>query len=120
MKNENCPVCGQPLIIFHNRCANCNTFYCDLTSLDLQEREPFILKYKINNIECIQYVKPEPNNPRVECTVERKSKMTSDLIIHDIGYQTKNLNTTFTLTALPFGEQDNLLIVEIEGENDVI
>ena len=56
----------------------------------------------------------------MECTVERKSEMTSDLVIYDIGYQTKNLNTTFTLTALPFGEQDNLLIVEIEGENDVI
>lgn len=120
MKNENCPVCGQPLIIFHNRCSNCNTFYCDLTSLDLQEREPFILKYKINNIECIQYVKPEPNNPRVEYTVERKSKMTSNLIIHDIEYQTKNLSTTFALTALPFGEQDNLLIIEVEGENNVI
>lgn len=120
MKNENCPVCGQPLIIFHNRCSNCNTFYCDLTSLDLQEREPFILKYKINNIECIQYVKPEPNNPRVEYTVERKNKMTSNLIIHDIEYQTKNLSTTFALTALPFGEQDNLLIIEVEGENNVI
>lgn len=46
--------------------------------------------------------------------------MTSDLIIHDIEYQTKNLSTTFALTALPFGEQDNLLIVEIEGENNVI
>jgi hypothetical protein len=56
----------------------------------------------------------------VECTVERKSKMTSDLIIHDIEYQTKNLSTTFALTALPFGEQDNLLIIEVEGENNVI
>lgn len=53
MKNENCPVCGQPLVILHNRCANCNTFYCDLTSLNLQEREPFILKHKIDDIEFI-------------------------------------------------------------------
>lgn len=120
MKNENCPVCGQPLVIFHNRCANCNTFYCDLTSLNLQEREPFILKYKIGDIEFIQYVKPESNNPRMECTVERKSEMASNLIIHNIGCQTKNLNTTFALTALPFGEQDNLLIIEIEGENNAI
>lgn len=56
----------------------------------------------------------------MECTVERKSEMASNLIIHNIGCQTKNLNTTFALTALPFGEQDNLLIIEIEGENNAI
>lgn len=56
----------------------------------------------------------------MECTVERKSEMASNLVIHDIGCQAKNLNTTFALTALPFGEQDNLLIIEIEGENNVI
>lgn len=56
----------------------------------------------------------------MECTAERKSEITSNLIMHDIGCQTKNLNTTFALTALPFGEQDNLLIIEVEGENNVI
>lgn len=119
-QNEKCPVCGQPLIIFRNRCENCKTFYCDLTSLNLQEREPFILKYKINNMEFVQYVRLQSNNPQIEFTSESKSEMISGLVMNNDKYKTKNLNTIFSFTALPFGEQENLLTIEVEGENNVI
>lgn len=52
----------------------------------------------------------------MEYTVERESEMVSNLVMHDVAYH-KNLNTTFTLTALPFGKQDNLLVIK-ETEKD--
>ena len=45
-KNLNCPNCGAPLDPNANKCSYCGTSYFDMTSINIDDGEPFYLKLK--------------------------------------------------------------------------
>ena len=45
-KNLNCPNCGVPLDPNANKCSYCGTSYFDITSINIDDGEPFYLKLK--------------------------------------------------------------------------
>jgi len=45
-KTLNCPNCGAPLNPDANKCSYCGTSYFDMTSINIDDGEPFYLKLK--------------------------------------------------------------------------
>lgn len=44
MKQTNCPNCGAPYEADLNKCPYCGTNYFDLSFIDFDAKEPFILR----------------------------------------------------------------------------
>lgn len=58
MERKNCPNCGAVYEINEIKCPYCGTSYFDLSSLNLDNQEPFYLKIKVNGMVLTQLVKP--------------------------------------------------------------
>lgn len=60
MSKLNCPNCGAVISAETNKCPYCNTSYFDISSLDINNDEPFYLKIKYNNMIFTQLVRVVP------------------------------------------------------------
>ena len=56
--HRNCPNCGAPYEIERNRCPYCGTAYFDLSTIDLDNHEPFFLQMRQNGMLITQLVSP--------------------------------------------------------------
>lgn len=61
MRQKNCPNCGAPYDINLNTCPYCKTSYFDMSCIDIDDREPFYLKLKINGMVFTSKVVADPN-----------------------------------------------------------
>lgn len=61
MSQRNCPNCGAPYDVGLNKCPYCGTSYFDMSAINIDEREPFYLKLKINGMAITQKVIVNPN-----------------------------------------------------------
>ena len=61
MGQKNCPNCGAPYNIELNKCPYCGTSYFDISCINIEEREPFYLKIKINGMVITQKVIVNPD-----------------------------------------------------------
>ena len=61
MKGRNCPNCGAPFDTEKSKCAYCGTSYFDMAAIDIDEHEPFYLKFKIKGQVITALVIAEPN-----------------------------------------------------------
>ena len=61
MNNKNCPNCGAPLEPGKSKCAYCNISYFDLCSVNIDEMEPFYLKFKMRGKIYIALVVADPD-----------------------------------------------------------
>lgn len=57
-KYRNCPNCGAPYDLDTFRCPYCSTLYYDMSAIDIDNREPFFMKLRVNGIELTQLVVP--------------------------------------------------------------
>lgn len=58
-KQKNCPNCGAPYEILEVKCPYCGTAYFDMSMVDMDAKEPFFLKIKVNGMLIVQKVIPE-------------------------------------------------------------
>ena len=74
MQGRNCPNCGAPLEVEKNKCAYCGTSYFDLSAINIDNSEPFWLKFRTNyggkSVTCTMLVRAEPN---LTMTVENET-----------------------------------------------
>ena len=61
MNQRNCPNCGAPYNSELNTCPYCGTSYFDMSCINIEEREPFYLKLKINGMTVTQKVIVNPD-----------------------------------------------------------
>lgn len=61
MSKLNCPNCGAPISADNNKCPYCDTSYFDLSSIDINNDEPFYLKIRMGNMTLTQLVKVSPD-----------------------------------------------------------
>lgn len=61
MSKLNCPNCGAPISADNNKCPYCNTSYFDLSSIDINNNEPFYLKIKMGKMTLTQLVRVLPD-----------------------------------------------------------
>ena len=61
MNKLNCPNCGAPISADNNKCPYCNTSYFDLSSIDINNNEPFYLKIKMGKMTLTQLVRVLPD-----------------------------------------------------------
>ena len=61
MSKLNCPNCGAPISTVDNKCPYCNTSYFDLSSIDINNNEPFYLKIRMGKMTLTQLVKVLPD-----------------------------------------------------------
>lgn len=61
MRQKNCPNCGAPYDINLNTCPYCKTSYFDMSCINIDDREPFYLKLKINGMVFTSKVIADPN-----------------------------------------------------------
>lgn len=65
MENRNCPNCGAALEADKSKCPYCGTSYFDLCSINIDNGEPFWLKFRTNYggklMICTMLVRAEPN-----------------------------------------------------------
>ena len=61
MNQKNCPNCGSPYDVSLNKCPYCGTNYFDMSCINIDEREPFYLKLKINGMVFTSKVIADPN-----------------------------------------------------------
>lgn len=61
MSKLNCPNCGAPISADNNKCPYCNTSYFDLSSIDINNNEPFYLKIRMGKMTLTQLVKVLPD-----------------------------------------------------------
>lgn len=57
LNGKRCPYCWAPIAPEENRCSYCGTSYFDLSSIDINDREPFYLKIKVGNNTITQLVR---------------------------------------------------------------
>ena len=60
MNKLNCPNCGAPISADNNKCPYCNTSYFDLSSIDINNNEPFYLKIRMGKMTLTQLVRVLP------------------------------------------------------------
>jgi hypothetical protein len=61
MSKLNCPNCGAPISADNNKCPYCNTSYFDLSSIDINNDEPFYLKVRMGKMTLTQLVRVLPD-----------------------------------------------------------
>ena len=61
MSKLNCPNCGAPISADNNKCPYCNTSYFDLSSIDIDNNEPFYLKIRMGKMILTQLVRVLPD-----------------------------------------------------------
>ena len=61
MNKLNCPNCGAPISADNNKCPYCNTSYFDLSSIDINNNEPFYLKIRMGKMTLTQLVRVLPD-----------------------------------------------------------
>jgi hypothetical protein len=61
MNKLNCPNCGAPISAVDNKCPYCNTSYFDLSSIDINNNEPFYLKIQMGKMTLTQLVRVLPD-----------------------------------------------------------
>ena len=61
MSKLNCPNCGAPISADNNKCPYCNTSYFDLSSIDINNNEPFYLKIRMGEMTLTQLVRVLPD-----------------------------------------------------------
>ena len=61
MNKLNCPNCGAPISADNNKCPYCNTSYFDLSSIDINNDEPFYLKIRMGKMILTQLVRVLPD-----------------------------------------------------------
>ena len=61
MSKLNCPNCGAPISAVDNKCPYCNTSYFDLSSIDINNNEPFYLKIRMGKMILTQLVRVLPD-----------------------------------------------------------
>ena len=61
MSKLNCPNCGAPISADNNKCPYCGTSYFDLSSIDINNDEPFYLKIRMGNMTLTQLVRVLPD-----------------------------------------------------------
>lgn len=61
MSKLNCPNCGAPISAVNNKCPYCNTSYFDLSSIDINNNEPFYLKIRMGKMTLTQLVRVLPD-----------------------------------------------------------
>lgn len=61
MSKLNCPNCGAPISADNNKCPYCDTSYFDLSSIDINNDEPFYLKIRMGNMTLTQLVRVLPD-----------------------------------------------------------
>jgi hypothetical protein len=61
MNKLNCPNCGAPISPETNKCPYCNTSYFDLSSIDIDNNEPFYLKIRMGKMILTQLVRVLPD-----------------------------------------------------------
>lgn len=99
-KHRNCPNCGAPYEVELSRCPYCGTAYFDLSTIDIDDHEPFFMKMKCNGMLITQLVVP----------MAAKLEMTRDDVSAIGSYGTPiarftrscNVETNLALTAIPF------------------
>lgn len=57
MSKLNCPNCGAPISADNNKCPYCHTSYFDLSSIDINNDEPFYLKIRMGKMTLTQLVR---------------------------------------------------------------
>jgi len=115
MTHRNCPNCGAPYEVELSRCPYCNTAYFDLTTIDIDHREPFFLKLRCNGMLITQLVVPmsaelESSAEEVVCS-GHGGPLVSFI-------ESRTLTTNLELIAQPFhtplnGGQNVMLLAEI-------
>ena len=61
MNKLNCPNCGASISAVDNKCPYCNTSYFDLSSIDINNNEPFYLKIRMGKMTLTQLVRVLPD-----------------------------------------------------------
>ena len=61
MNKLNCPNCGAPISADTNKCSYCGTSYFDLSSIDINNNEPFYLKIRMGKMTLTQLVRVLPD-----------------------------------------------------------
>ena len=61
MSKLNCPNCGAPISADNNKCPYCHTSYFDLSSIDINNDEPFYLKIRMGKMTLTQLVRVLPD-----------------------------------------------------------
>lgn len=73
MEGRNCPNCGAPLEAEKNKCAYCGTSYFDLSAINIDDGEPFYLKFKTHawNGQSIVVTALVRANPNLDITISQ-------------------------------------------------
>lgn len=58
-KLRNCPNCGAPYELDTYRCPYCATLYYDMSAIDMDHKEPFYMKIRVNGATITQLVVPD-------------------------------------------------------------
>ena len=112
--NKTCPNCGAPYDIGLNKCPYCGTSYFDMSAIDFENREPFYLKIKINDMIVTQLVKPMLNDIVVEY---ENTYITGHSGTTIAAYNTgSRVTTNINFEAIPDKKNNNTLIM-IKKEN---
>lgn len=96
--NKNCPNCGAPYDIDLNKCPYCGTSYFDMSAIDFENREPFYLKIKINNMIVTQLMRPNDIVIEHENTYITGGHNDATIAVYNTGSQ---IITNISFEAIP-------------------
>ena len=115
IRTKNCPNCSAPYDISFNKCPYCNTSYFDLSCIDINDREPFYLKLKVNNMVITQKVIVN-SDCSIElsednlCVCDRNGNKLHNII------KSRGALTSLSFTALPDYKDGKTILFTIERE----
>lgn len=115
MSNKNCPNCGAPYDMEHNKCPYCGTYYFDMSCIDFTSNEPIYLKIKVPNGKQELYITQlvVPSIDSMEFSTDTTDVV--DLRGRHIATFRKSmqLNTNISFLAIPDSKSGSLCTVQV-------
>lgn len=115
MSNKNCPNCGAPYDMEHNKCPYCGTYYFDMSCIDFTSDEPIYLKIKVPNGKQELYI-TQLVIPRID-SMEYSSDTTTAIDVYGTPIVTlrnsMQLNTNISFLAIPDRKSGSLCTVQV-------